>query len=82
MGSDETKFQHLVSEMLRELDPEPDREGLVDTPRRVEKAFRYYCQGYQQDPVEAIGGLKKLLDAGALSQEEFDAKKTELLARM
>ena len=55
MGSDETKFQHLVSEMLRELDPEPDREGLVDTPRRVEKAFRYYCQGYQQDPIEAIG---------------------------
>lgn len=55
MASHDTKFQGLVYEMLGELDPEPDREGLVDTPRRVEKAFRYYCQGYEQDPLEAIG---------------------------
>ncbi len=51
----ESKMQKLIAKMLRELDPEPDREGLADTPRRVEEAFRFYCQGYQQDPVEAIG---------------------------
>lgn len=48
-------FQPLVAQLLRHLDPEPDREGLLDTPRRVEKAFRYYTQGYDQDPYEAIG---------------------------
>jgi GTP cyclohydrolase I len=41
--------------MLRALDPEPDREGLRDTPCRVEKAFRFYTDGYQQDPKQIIG---------------------------
>jgi GTP cyclohydrolase I len=37
------------------LDPEPGREGLRDTPVRVESAFRFYTEGYQQDPKALIG---------------------------
>ncbi|MFK7741886.1 MAG: GTP cyclohydrolase I FolE [Planctomycetota bacterium] len=48
-------FREHVAAMLRQLDPEPDREGLQDTPRRVEKAFRAYTEGYRQDPREVIG---------------------------
>ena len=40
-------FKAAISQILRELDPEPDREGLQRTPERVEKAFRFYCQGYE-----------------------------------
>ncbi len=47
--------QHAVATILRTLDPEPGREGLRDTPRRVEQAFRYYTSGYQQDPKKIIG---------------------------
>jgi hypothetical protein len=36
----------------------------------------------EETPTEKILGLKKLLDAGALTQEEFDKKKTELLGQM
>jgi GTP cyclohydrolase I len=50
-----TPFQQAVAGMLRELDPEPAREGLRDTPRRVEKAFRHYTAGYTQDPKKVIG---------------------------
>ena len=50
-----TPFQKHVASMLRELDPEPRREGLRDTPRRVEKAFRHYTSGYTQDPRQVIG---------------------------
>ena len=32
----------------------PDREGLLDTPRRVAKAFREYFSGYDEDPIEAL----------------------------
>jgi GTP cyclohydrolase I len=32
----------------------PDREGLLDTPRRVVKAFREYFSGYEEDPAEAL----------------------------
>jgi len=35
-----------------------------------------------EDPVEAITKLKKLLDNGAITQAEFDAKKKELLGRL
>lgn len=48
-------FQQAVAGLLRELDPEPHREGLRDTPRRVEKAFRFYTSGYSQDPQKVIG---------------------------
>ena len=34
------------------------------------------------DPISKIGRLNGLLDAGALSQAEFDAKKAELLAKV
>jgi GTP cyclohydrolase I len=50
-----SQFQEAVQRLLRELDPEPDREGLRDTPRRVEKAFRFYTDGYHRDPKKVIG---------------------------
>merc|ERR1712216_737436 len=36
----------------------------------------------EASPAEKIGQLKGLLDAGAISQEEFDAKKNDLLAQI
>lgn len=34
------------------------------------------------DPMEVLGKLKKLLDAGLIEQSEYDAKKAEVLGRM
>lgn len=53
--TERTAFQEHIHSILRELDPEPDREGLADTPRRVEKAYRFYTEGYALDPREVIG---------------------------
>ena len=33
---------------------DPDREGLLDTPRRVVVAFEDWFRGYRQDPAEAL----------------------------
>jgi GTP cyclohydrolase I len=49
------QFQQAIKRLLEELDPEPHREGLRETPRRVEKAFRAYTSGYAQDPKKVIG---------------------------
>jgi GTP cyclohydrolase I len=49
-------LQDAVTRILRELDPEPLREGLRATPRRVERALRFYTSGYHQDPKAVIGG--------------------------
>lgn len=48
-------FQQHVAAMLAALDPDPAREGLRDTPRRVEKAFQHYTAGYGQDVRKVIG---------------------------
>ncbi len=49
------EFEAAVRIMLAQLDPEPEREGLVDTPKRVEKAFRFYTAGYQRDAKAVVG---------------------------
>ena len=36
----------------------------------------------EEDPVEVLSKLKKMLDAGLIEQAEYDAKKTEILNRM
>lgn len=51
----ESSIQDSVRQILQHLDPEPGREGLRDTPLRVEKAFRFYTEGYRKDPKAVIG---------------------------
>jgi len=34
---------------------DPDREGLVGTPRRVVRAYEEFFAGYDEDPVEVLG---------------------------
>ena len=46
-------MQPIVRELLAKLGEDPDREGLKNTPRRVEKALRFLTSGYQAD-VKAI----------------------------
>src|SRR6266581_2410322 len=43
-------YEELVREMIIRLGEDPDREGLVRTPARVEKAMRFLLQGYKDDP--------------------------------
>ncbi|MEJ2146984.1 MAG: GTP cyclohydrolase I FolE [Acidobacteriota bacterium] len=49
-------MQDLIRQMLVELGEDPSREGLVDTPRRVEQAFRFLTKGYEQDVSEVLNG--------------------------
>jgi GTP cyclohydrolase I len=47
---------------------DPDREGLLDTPKRVARAWKEYCEGYEEDPgyhlsrtFEEVGGYNELV---------------------
>ena len=42
-------MEELVRQMLVELGEDPDREGLVRTPARVEKALKFLTSGYAAD---------------------------------
>jgi len=43
-------FEDLVREMLVRLGEDPQREGLLRTPERVQKAFHFLTRGYNEDP--------------------------------
>ena len=40
--------------ILRWIGEDPTREGLLETPKRVTKAFREYFKGYKEDPKEIL----------------------------
>jgi GTP cyclohydrolase IA len=52
----EADLKAIVTQLLRQIDPEPEREGLVKTPERVARALTYLTRGYEQDPETIING--------------------------
>ncbi|CAH0349945.1 GTP cyclohydrolase I FolE [soil metagenome] len=42
--------QEAIRTLLRWSGDDPTREGLLDTPKRVARAWKEYCEGYQEDP--------------------------------
>jgi GTP cyclohydrolase IA len=42
-------MQELIRKLLAEMGEDPDREGLVNTPRRVAKAYEFLTSGYRAD---------------------------------
>jgi GTP cyclohydrolase I len=42
-------MQELIRALLAKLGEDPDREGLLDTPKRVEEAYRFLTSGYHAD---------------------------------
>jgi GTP cyclohydrolase I len=48
-----TKMQEIIRQLLAELGEDPSREGLIDTPKRVENAMRFLTSGYAAD-VDAV----------------------------
>src|SRR6201993_5456467 len=42
-------MQELIRKLLAEMGEDPAREGLRDTPKRVEKAYKFLTSGYDAD---------------------------------
>jgi GTP cyclohydrolase I len=62
------EVQDAIRTLIRWSGDDPQREGLVDTPARVARAWKEYCQGYLEDPAihlarqfEEVGGYNELV---------------------
>lgn len=49
------EVEAAVGVLLRWTGDDPQREGLIDTPKRVAKAYREMFSGYEQDPAAELG---------------------------
>ncbi len=53
---DNTVLKDAVYTMLNELGEDPEREGLLKTPKRVAEAMRFLTQGYNQSLETIVNG--------------------------
>ncbi len=44
------EVRDAIRTLIRWSGDDPEREGLLDTPARVGRAWKEYCQGYAEDP--------------------------------
>ena len=55
-GSADGELQRLVRRQLELLGEDPERDGLVETPVRVEASLRWLTRGYQESVDEIVQG--------------------------
>lgn len=60
--------QDAIRTLIRWAGDDPTREGLLDSPKRVARAWLEYCRGYQEDPAihlsrifEEVGGYDEVV---------------------
>jgi GTP cyclohydrolase I len=55
-------MQDLIRQLLAELGEDPTREGLVNTPKRVEKALKFLTGGYEANVQNVLNGALFTVD--------------------
>jgi len=62
------EVQEAIKTLIRWSGDNPEREGLLDTPLRVARAWKEYCLGYTEDPshhlsrtFEEVGGYDEIV---------------------
>ena len=61
----EKEAEEALIKILKWMGEDPSREGLIETPKRVIKAFKEYFKGYNEDP-------KKILEKTFGDVEGYD----------
>jgi GTP cyclohydrolase I len=50
----EKGIEDHIKRLIQFAGDDPQREGLHETPARVAKAWRFWCSGYERDPMEVL----------------------------
>jgi GTP cyclohydrolase I len=58
------QLEALYTKILEQIGEDPEREGLIKTPRRAAKALQFLTEGYHQNVDEVLNG--------AIFTEEYD----------
>jgi GTP cyclohydrolase I len=55
-GLNEFSTAEMYREILRRLGEDPNRDGLLATPMRIEKSMAFLTKGYDEDPMKILRG--------------------------
>lgn len=82
-------FGNMANQMFSPMNQQTPQQPVQPSPPTPSGRFAPKGTGAPQsgtqsseDPMETLGKLKKMLDAGLIEQSEYDAKKAEVLSRM
>jgi len=83
-------FGNMANQMFAPMNQQPQQQPMQQSQPTPSGRFapkgsapiQQENQSAQEDPMETLGKLKKMLDAGLIEQSEYDAKKAEVLGRM
>ena len=50
------EMQEMIRDILVELGEDPEREGLIKTPERVDRSLRFLTRGYHQKLEDVVNG--------------------------
>lgn len=67
LANDRSRGEELIYGLLAELGEDPDREGLLETPKRVMKAWKHWTSGYDM----AAADVLKTFEDGAEGVDEM-----------
>jgi GTP cyclohydrolase I len=65
--NEEGSFEDNVVRLLQFVGEDPARGGLLETPARVAKAWRYWCSGYEKD----AAAILKVFEDGAERHDQM-----------
>jgi GTP cyclohydrolase I len=54
MSEAEDPIEVSITQILKELGEDPERDGLIKTPQRAASALRIFTSGYQMEPIEIL----------------------------
>jgi GTP cyclohydrolase I len=63
----EGSFEDNVTRLLQFVGEDPNRGGLLETPKRVAKAWRYWCSGYSENAADIL----KVFEDGAEKHDQM-----------
>jgi GTP cyclohydrolase I len=70
-GSSEGSFEDNVTRLLQYVGEDPTRGGLLETPKRVARAWKDWCSGYDQKPEDIL----KVFEDGGENYDQMIARK-------
>jgi len=66
-GDSDAGITGHITRILQYVGEDAGREGLLETPKRVAKAWKFWCKGYQENPADVL----KVFEDGSEGYDEM-----------